>query len=56
MRADALATGLLVLGPEEGYKLAVEHHLAALFLVAQEGGGLSERPTPAFEAMQKRIE
>ena len=55
VRADGLATGLLVLGPEEAYSLAVEHDLAALFLVAEEGG-FSERVTPAFEAIQKRIE
>ena len=37
-RADGLATALLVLGPEEGYPLAIEEDLAVLFLV-HEGGG-----------------
>lgn len=55
VRADGLATGLLVLGPEVAYALAVEHDLAALFLVAEEGG-FRERVTPAFEAIQKRVE
>ncbi len=55
VRADGLATGLLVLGPEEAYSLAVEHDLAAFFLVAEEDG-FSERVTPAFEAIQKRVE
>ncbi len=54
VRADGLATGLLVLGPEEAYALAVEHDLAAFFLVAEEGG-FRERVTPAFEAIEKRV-
>jgi FAD:protein FMN transferase len=54
-RADALATGLLVLGPDKGYDLAVRHGLAALFLV-EDGGGFRERPTPTFEALQKKVE
>lgn len=55
MRADALATGLLVLGPEEGYALAVENDVAARFLVV-ENGGFRERVTPAFEALEKRVQ
>jgi thiamine biosynthesis lipoprotein len=54
-RADGLATGLLVLGPEEGYALALEHDLAVLFIVA-EGDGFRERATPAFEVLQKGVE
>src|SRR5690606_37598154 len=34
--ADAYATALSVLGPEEGYAWAVEHDLPALFLVREE--------------------
>ena len=49
MRADGLASGLLVLGPEEGYRVAVEEELAALFLIRGEDGSIEERPTPAFE-------
>jgi thiamine biosynthesis lipoprotein len=53
-RADGLATGLLVLGPDDGYALAVEHDLAVFFLVA-EGDGFRERATPAFEAIEKGV-
>jgi FAD:protein FMN transferase len=55
VRADALATGLLVLGPEEAFTLAIEQDLAAFFLVA-EGNGFRERATPAFEAIQNGVE
>lgn len=48
MTADALAIGLLVLGPEEGFRLAADADLAALFLVRSESGTLEERETPAF--------
>jgi len=47
-RADAWATALMVLGPEEGYNLAVEEKLAALFLV-KTGSGFVEKATPRFE-------
>ena len=33
MRADALASGLLVLGPDAGYDLAVQEDLTVLFLI-----------------------
>ncbi len=45
--ADALATGLMVLGPES-YALAEREGLAVLFVVKTEGDFVS-RPTPAFE-------
>ena len=47
MRADALATALLVLGPRDGYELAVREQIAALF-VLREGEQLIEKPTPEF--------
>jgi len=50
VRADALATALLVLGPEAGFELANARELAALFLVRNEDGGIEERPTAAFTA------
>ncbi len=50
MIADALATGLMVLGPEEGRELARREELAVLFLV-REGDGFREVMTPAFEAL-----
>jgi len=50
-RADALATALNVLGPEQGWQLAVQHDLSALFQVASPSGdAFEERATPAFEA------
>jgi thiamine biosynthesis lipoprotein len=45
--ADALATGLIVLGEERGYERAVDLEIAALFLV-REGEGFVEKATPAF--------
>jgi thiamine biosynthesis lipoprotein len=51
VRADALATALNVLGPERGWELALEHGLAALFLVAGDEGGFEERRTPEFERL-----
>ncbi len=46
-RADALATGLLVLGPEAGLKLATRENIAALFLTRTDTG-IEETATPAF--------
>ena len=48
--ADARATALNVLGPEEGYALAVEQGWAALFVTDDGTGRLVERETPAFTA------
>lgn len=50
MRADALATGLTVLGPFDGPELAAAMGLAAHF-VERTPRGLVERMTPAFAAM-----
>lgn len=47
MQADALATALTVLGPEEGYAFARTRGLAVLFLM-REGERIEERMTPAF--------
>jgi thiamine biosynthesis lipoprotein len=49
--ADAWATALMVLGPEAAWDAARAQGLAAL-LLAREGGGLSARATPAFEALR----
>lgn len=49
LEADGLATALIVLGPDEGFELAVRDEVAALFLV-RDNAGFVERPTPAFEA------
>ncbi len=48
MLADAYATALSVLGPSEGYRFAVEHGLAAQFLVRGPNGEFTARSTPEF--------
>lgn len=49
--ADGLATALEVLGPDDGYALAVEQGWAALFLVRGDDGAIAEHATPAFSAL-----
>ena len=49
--ADALATGLLVLGPEAGRALAARERLAARLVLRQADGTYAEWSTPAFEAL-----
>ncbi|HXV59429.1 MAG TPA: FAD:protein FMN transferase [Vicinamibacteria bacterium] len=51
MRADALASALFVLGPDDGLELASRKGLAALFLIRNEDGSFEERSTPAFDAL-----
>ncbi len=48
--ADALATALSVLGPEQGLAFARERNLAVLFVV-REDDGFQEVRSPAFEAL-----
>jgi len=50
-RADALATALLVMGPEEGMALAMRDDLAVLFLLRNESG-IDELATPAFDQLR----
>ncbi|MCF6202115.1 MAG: FAD:protein FMN transferase [Methylococcaceae bacterium] len=47
MKADALATALMVLGAEEGYKMAEQENIAALFIIKTEDG-FKEKATPVF--------
>jgi thiamine biosynthesis lipoprotein len=49
MHADALATALTVLGPDDGLEYAQRHDIAALFILRKEQG-LEERMTPQFKA------
>ena len=51
MTADALATTLSVLGPEEGMQLANKSKIHALFLVRTPEGGFMEKPSSAFKAL-----
>ena len=48
VRADAIATALMVLGPDDGYALAAEKDWPALFLLRLPDGALEERATPAW--------
>ncbi|MHC4444006.1 MAG: FAD:protein FMN transferase [Planctomycetota bacterium] len=50
--ADAWATALMVLGPDEGYKLAEKYRIAAMFLVRQENQKITEKTTTAFTQCQ----
>ena len=47
MHADAMATALMVLGPEDGYNLAVGKELAA-YLIVHGDDGFVEKTTPEF--------
>jgi thiamine biosynthesis lipoprotein len=53
-RADALATGLLVMGPELGLELATREDIAAMFLTRTDSG-IEERVTPRFEEIRRRL-
>lgn len=50
-RADALATALIVLGPEAGWRLALRDGIAAHFIARTSQGGLRDRATPAFAGL-----
>ena len=47
MQADAMATALMVLGPDKGYALAEREGLAACFII-RSGQGFTDRQTTAF--------
>lgn len=51
LEADAWATALYVLGPEDGLDVAAARNLAALFLTADTDGNLREEATDAFRAV-----
>ncbi len=53
MHADALATALIVLGPNAGFELAQREQLAAHFIVRQPDGQLSDRSSTAFEQLTR---
>jgi thiamine biosynthesis lipoprotein len=50
MKADAMATAMMVLGPKKGYELATKEDLAAMFLVRGEKGFV-RKTTPLFDAV-----
>ncbi|RUM54129.1 MAG: FAD:protein FMN transferase ApbE [Methylococcus sp.] len=49
MHADALATALMVLGPDEGFQLASKHQLTVLF-IKKRGEGFETLKTAGFPA------
>jgi thiamine biosynthesis lipoprotein len=51
MRADALATAMMVLGPEDGYALAERESIVALFIIRADDGFI-DRPSSAFTHYQ----
>ncbi len=53
MWADAWATALMVLGPQEGFAVAEREKLAVLFLIRQDDTTMESRVTPAFEAYDR---
>jgi thiamine biosynthesis lipoprotein len=56
MRADGYATALMVLGEDDGYRLAEAQGWAVLFLVHDDSGGFNERQTTAFQSLLGRAE
>ena len=56
MKADALATTLLVMGEEKGYDWCEEHDVAALFLLRGENDQIEERASSTFIQRSKRKE
>ncbi|MGR9100354.1 MAG: FAD:protein FMN transferase [Gammaproteobacteria bacterium] len=52
MEADALATALMVLGPEEGYALAEKEDIAALLIVKHKDG-FREKASTQFKKLQR---
>ncbi|MDZ7590409.1 MAG: FAD:protein FMN transferase [Rubrivivax sp.] len=51
MLADALATALIVMGPDRGLALAQQLALPALFIVREPQGGLRDMATAAYTAL-----
>jgi thiamine biosynthesis lipoprotein ApbE len=58
MYADAWATAYNVLGPIEGYDLAVRLAMPVMFILEQKGGGFDAKMTPAFQRLveDRRVE
>lgn len=54
LRADCLATGLYVMGPEAGLRWANEHGLAALFVLEGNDGRVELRPSGRWPKSSRR--
>jgi FAD:protein FMN transferase len=56
-RADAYATALMVLGPQEGMQLAIRLGLAALFIErSADGAGFTSQTTPEFQHLRRPLD
>ncbi|MGR6036002.1 MAG: FAD:protein FMN transferase [Candidatus Nitrosoglobus sp.] len=55
MHADALATALLVLGPEQGFQLAEREQIAALFLIKTPEGFMEKATTGLMEIHSRTV-
>ena len=53
-KADALATGLLVMGPDAGLELATRENIAALFLTRTDVG-IDETVSPRFATLRRTL-
>jgi thiamine biosynthesis lipoprotein len=54
VRADALSTALMVMGPEEGLAFARQHNLAAAFIIRDaDGQGFVRETTPRLEELAR---
>jgi FAD:protein FMN transferase len=56
MHADAMATALMVLGPDRGFQLANDLALPVLFLSIDRQGNTTERMSPSFALMIQKTE
>ncbi len=52
MKADALSTTMMVLGPSKGYEWAVQHNVAAMFVI-REDAQFTVKETPSFTKIEK---
>lgn len=55
MTADALATALGVLGPDEGFELAQRQDIPAFFLIRVDAGVFEERQTSVWGALVENV-
>jgi thiamine biosynthesis lipoprotein len=52
VRADALSTALMVMGPGQAQDFVRKHEVPVLFLIRLPDGSFDEWPSPAFEALE----
>ena len=56
MTADAWATAINVLGPEEGFEMAKQQNLAVMMLIRNDNGEFERKTTDAFLAYQVKMD